>query len=208
MPTGNISLVASIAGVSVQITVAKTEEGQVGHAVDLPAGKAISSWSKTDNDTGVATVAAGHGFLVGHKVDVYWGTENVRYGLTVTAVTSTTVTVDSGAGDNFPATGTASMVLSKVKKLDVNVDGDLAKIVAASCPKRSHVHWRSSEASGVGGSLDAQHLPAGEGYVWWDGSGVTNPLAGDAIDAVEMSTADTATSPTFTLGILYNSLIF
>ena len=86
-------------------TVTRTASSQIGHetAPQLPAAKAGTLSARTDDNTGVVTLAAGHGLEVGDVVDVYWsGSGNYRYGMDVTVVDGNDVTVDGGAGaDNL-----------------------------------------------------------------------------------------------------------
>ena len=80
---------------------------------------------------GVATLGADHGIETGDLVDVYWE-GGVRYGVTVGTVSGTSVPLaDSGAGDNYPAQGTA-ITVAPVTELDSDFDGD--KLVALAAP--------------------------------------------------------------------------
>lgn len=82
--------------------------------------------TRTDDNTGVATLSTGHGIITGNKVDVYWS-GGVRYGMDAT-VSTNAVTIDGGAGDNLPIATTAVTVV-KQTVIEINFDGDDAQIV-------------------------------------------------------------------------------
>ena len=80
MPTGTISKTIAIAGINVAAQAQRTDNGQIAQEVTLPAGKAGSLTTRTDDDTGVATLTPGHGITTSDTVDVYWA-GGVRYGM-------------------------------------------------------------------------------------------------------------------------------
>ena len=89
-------------GISVQESVTRSGDSTVAAQIALPAGKSGTLTTRTDDNTGVVTVASGHGITDSDTVDVYWSTGR-RYGVDVTATDSTTISIDLGAGDNLPA---------------------------------------------------------------------------------------------------------
>src|SRR6185369_12276008 len=100
----------SVAGLSMsEIRTISGEGGLAPLEVSVPAGKAGTLTTRTDNDTGTATLGAGHGILTGDRVDVYW-IGGHRYGMTVGTVAGTSVPLDLGAGDNLPTAATAIVV--------------------------------------------------------------------------------------------------
>lgn len=67
--------------------------------------------TRTDDDTGVITVSGGaRGLTTSDTVDVYWSGGSCL-GMSITGVTSTEITVDSGEGDVLPAESTAMYVV-------------------------------------------------------------------------------------------------
>lgn len=97
--------------------------------VDLTA-KAGTLTGRTDNDTGVATMAAGHGIQSANVVDVYWAAGQ-RLGMTAT-VSGNSVTLDGGSGANLPATSTALTVMVQVVKAFAFDSEDLLGFVVQS----------------------------------------------------------------------------
>jgi hypothetical protein len=62
--------------------------------------------TRAGDDSGEATVPAGHRILEGDLVDVSWN-QGARSGMTAGAVTDTVVPLDGGSGDALPEEGTA-----------------------------------------------------------------------------------------------------
>ena len=125
MLQGSYALVLSACGVSIQTNVLRSAKVGIEPVdTDLPAGKAGTLGTRTDNDTGIATLEQGHGVQQGDKVDVYDSHGSVvRYGMDVTNVAGNDVTLDAGSGDALPAQG-ASIVVSVQQSIDVTFDGD------------------------------------------------------------------------------------
>lgn len=101
--------------------------------------------TRTDDDTGVATLSTGHGIETGDVVDVYFAA-GVRYGMDATVATNA-VTVDGGAGDALPTQDDAVTVVLQLD-WEINFDGDDAQIIG--------VLYRNSSDTGAKGSLDLQ----------------------------------------------------
>jgi len=199
MPTGTISQVASIAGLSIQATVTRTETGQIGHEIDLSEAQAGTLTTRTDDDTGIVTLSSGHGITTSDTVDVYWS-GGVQYNCTVTAYDATTITIDAGDGDVLPAQDTVVTACAHTT-VDTDFDGDLLEMIAGSANYRSHVCFMDA-AHAV---LLAVELIAGELWSWSADSGITNPLASDDVAYCRVSNGDSDYESTVKLGILYDS---
>lgn len=125
MPSLNYGI--SLGSISRSIT--RTGDSKIEAEIALPAGTAGTLSTRTDNDTGVVTVTS-HSITTSDTVDVYWSTGR-RYGVDVTAQTSTTISIDLGAGDNLPSSSTAVVIVKQVP-FNLALDGDNAKIVGFS----------------------------------------------------------------------------
>jgi len=193
-----LRMTGSIGGVSIQATIVRTAEGQIGQDVELPAAKAGTLSTRTDDNTGVAAMSNGHGIQTNDVVDVYWA-DGVRYGMTAT-VSGNNVTVDGGSGDVLPAQGTALTVCVEVE-INLDVDGDDIEMIAVSATKRSHLVFQTSAPA----DLLALEIPANEGWEWFSGGPVSNPLTGNPIDRVVASNGDSTAASTLKIGLLYNS---
>jgi hypothetical protein len=195
---GTIQSTASIGGISIASTLSREAEGHIAHDPTLAAGKAGELTTRTDDNTGVATMSTGHGIQTGNVVDVYWA-DGVRYGMECT-VSGNLVTIDGGAGDVLPVATTA-VVLSVITAIDVDFSGDELKMISVMLPKRGHIDIRSS-----GGSIKAVELTANEAWQWADDTDLANPLAGQAVAEVRASCGDSSAGGTLKVGILYDSV--
>jgi hypothetical protein len=169
--------------------------GLIVKEIALVANSALNSGTmtnKTDANTGVVTLQAGHTIVTsGALVDCYWvdGTPKRRYGLTATKSTND-VTLEGGAGDDLPANATAVVVCAQTT-VEVNFDGDNALFIA--------IMYRNGSDTGALGSIDLQdsgnasieqvgliHETANGGIqktrnVWNISGGDTNVFAGNRI---------------------------
>lgn len=198
MPTTSASMSARIGGVSVSGAVSRTAGGQISQSVSLEAGHAGSLTTRTDNDTGVATLSTGHGIVTSDKVDVFW-TGGLRYGMTATVATNA-VTVDGGAGDNLPDALTAVVVCKQVV-IDTDFAGDDIDLIVAGADRRCHLHFQQND----GTTLLAVKVEAGEFWEWHSDGNFTNPLAGAAVGKACVSNGSSAGACELRLGVLYDS---
>lgn len=162
--------------------------------VTLPAGKSGTLTTRTDDNTGVVTVASGHGITDSDTVDVYWSGGR-RYGVDVTATAATTIDIDLGSGDNLPAASTAVVI---VKQVVVNkaIDGDNVEIIgflaelAASTGFGVRITFFDAVSAGgsaVGNGID---LDPNSPFVLDIEGGATNLLTGSPILSFVASNGD------------------
>ena len=174
MPTSTFEIKSggSIAGVNTRGQVSRSGSTPIGIDEVLTPAKVGSLTTRTDDNTGVATMVAGHGFITGNVVDVFWS-GGMRYGMTATVATNA-VTVDGGAGDALPIATTA-LTVSKPLTLDsiTFVPEDLWMIAAATRGKCS-IRFLATAAVVVNFTLGAE-----EAYCWAAGQGIVNPLISD-----------------------------
>jgi hypothetical protein len=135
MGAGTIQIVAQVGDVSIDATVSRDYEGSITHQGLLPAGKAGTLTTRTDDDTGEATLGDGHGILTGDEVDIFW-CGGCRYGVTVGTVAGNVVPFGApggeGAGDNLPAQTTA-LVMTKRVPIEALFTGNKLKLAALCC---------------------------------------------------------------------------
>lgn len=186
--------VANIGGASTSQTTSVDHDGSLTLAPSLPAANTSTGWTKTDSDTGIATLASGHGITTDMKVDVRW-TGGARYGMTAT-VSTDDITVDGGAGDELPANGTAVTVAQQVE-VTCAFDGDDLKGLLLFAAQA----FRADVQGGDGTS----HLPVSQAatvpYTWVYGSGVANPVTGDTVAKIMASTSYTSAAVTLNIGV-------
>jgi hypothetical protein len=127
MPTAQVGISVSGAGVSISKSSLIETDGADGREVTLPVAHAVASWVKTDADTAAGELTAGHGQTDG-TYDVYWdGGE--RLGVAV-VFTDDAIALEGGAGTDFPASATTSVVICEQVAIAMAIDGDEAELVA------------------------------------------------------------------------------
>lgn len=199
MPDITYSQSVVVGGITLAGSLSRSADGQISEVVALPAAKAGTLTTRTDDDTGEVTLGDGHGITTGMTVNVYWAAGN-RNGVTVGVVAGNDVPIDLGAGDNLPAQDTA-VTVAEVVEVDVDFDGDLAVLLAASLSKGGHVDIQDAAGTQIVG-LD---LAAGEPWVWADGGPLLNPLAGETVGKLAAANSSATAAAELRFGVLYDS---
>lgn len=196
MPNGDITSTINVGATQMTSALSRSATSEIAHVVELPAAIAGTLSTRTDADTGILTLASGHGITVADTVNVFWS-GGIRYGMEVTNVDGDAVTVDGGAGDDFPVVDT---VVTAAPQITVDTDwvGDNTELFAVVCTKRSHVDVREAAVSAV-----ARELVAHEAWTWADDTGATNPVAGKTIAEILVSNGEAAAGEC-RIGVLYN----
>lgn len=175
-----------IAGKRITSSGTRSEEAGEVQDIDLPAGIAGTLTTRTDNDTGVITVASGHGITTSDVVTVFW-TGGSRYKLTVTATTSTTISVDVGAGTNLPTANTAVVVGKEITSTLV-VAGSSLTAWALKNDNRISAQFRATATVTL-----FSDIAKSEGLSWVSGI-YTNPLAAASITTLVLANGETSTT--------------
>lgn len=200
MGTVRLSTTVSAGGYSISGRTDRTAEGQVGQQVSLAAGKTGTLTTRTDANTGVATMTGGHGLLTNDVCDVFWAT-GARYGMTATVAVNA-VTLDGGGGDDLPSTSTA-LVVCKETEITCVFDGDTALILAAMSTQRGYLQFQESDDT----VIFAVELPtANEDWNWASDKGQANPITGDPTAKLVVSNASSSTAATFTFIALLDTV--
>ena len=196
---GTYEVIIAAQGVTIQGSKGTLQASQGIEPVDttVPATKAVTDWVKTDANTAGGNLPAGHGFTDG-KFDVYW-TGGKRYGLDG-AINTNGLTLDGGAGDDFPASGTLTVVVCPQKPLDLTFDGDNLVLIGAISTRGGLLLFRDSGSALVGEPAELfPDVPWG----WATGRGL-NPLAGNAVASGSISNSSTVGEAGFKLtGLQY-----
>lgn len=162
----------------------------------LPAAKVGSLTTRTDNDTGVLTMNAGHGILTGDRLDVYWDGGS-RYGMVVGTVAGNSVPIDLGSGDNLPIAGSA--ITAQVSIVEAFLlTGNQAITLVVTGSDISTVVFRQAASDSL-----AVRLNSPDQVYSWDGTG-TNPLAGAAVVSVLLSHKSSGGSSDVEVAVLYD----
>lgn len=180
---------------SISQNVIRSGDAKIELEVSLPAGTAGTLSTRTDDNTGVVTVAS-HSITISDTVDVYWSGGR-RYGVDVTAQDATTISIDLGAGDNLPIATTAVVIVKQVA-FNAALDGDNAKIIGVS--------YEVADASGYGcrvtlfdsadDTITGLDLDANVPNVVDIEGGQTNPYTGDPITDGVASNGSSSTAAT------------
>jgi hypothetical protein len=197
---GTIQLTVSLGGITIQSSTALAATGGGSQNVALNQAWAGALTTRTnDTDGEITATEADHEIDTGDIIDIYF-TAGVAYGATVGTVSGTAIPFTGASGTVLPTEDDA-VIGCTVTVLDVDVDGDLLVAIAAVIAARGHVVFED-----VGDAvLDAQELLADMPYLYYANSSMTNPLAGNPIDEIIVSSADTTGAQLFKLGYMYNS---
>jgi len=174
-------------------------EGLLDLSTDLPAGTDAEVLVKTDANTATFTLPGDHELTDG-DFDVYWGASSIRYGVPGT-IANNVLSLDGGAGDDFPVTKTP-VVVAKQVEIVAALTGNLAVAMVGHCKRRAHLDFRSS----VGASLLALNLMANKAWGWADDLGFTNPLAGVVVAKILASCGDSAGTGDLSVPLLYDAV--
>jgi len=188
----------TIDGVNFVDSRSVTCDGSQRKAITKAAAKIGQLTTRTDNNTGVLTMNSGHGFATSDKLDVYWDGGS-RRGMDATVATNA-VTVDGGAGDNLPTNLTA-VTVSKPQEEEFLVTGDNVAAIGAKASRRGIIVFAASDGTELLVVTDNLDAAAGGGYQWFDGNGITNPLAGVDVAKVLFSNGDSSNANTMVAAV-------
>jgi hypothetical protein len=205
MASASYGLSLSGAGLSIQKSLTRTGDGQASVEVTLPAGKTVTAWVKTDANTAACDLPSGHGYANGN-FDVFWSSGGVNYiRRNVPGTISTNaLSLDGGAGTDFPASATSGVVVCRQVAFNIAIDGDNCKIVgvcaeiAAQVSTRQHVSLYDSADDEIT-NLD---LTANEPSICDITGGATNLYTGDPITDGVASNGDTTYEATLKIIVI------
>jgi hypothetical protein len=152
----------------------------------IPAAKAGSLTTRTDDDTGELTMASGHGITTGQVLDLFWSGGS-RRGMTVGTVATNQVPIDGGSGDVLPTAATAITAMVPVEVV-FTVDGDDVGQLVLYSPRPGYIVFIDDVAAEIAASV-TQFTAAG-GKVPFSAAGGTNPLAGEITTLAKFSHDD------------------
>jgi len=192
------TITTNIGAVSISSSQTRTQEDERALTITLPAGKAGTVTTRTDNDTAILTVASGHGITDTDTVAVFWAGGYQR-NVDVTATTATTISIDAGIGANLPIVTTAIVVSKQLPHVTAFV-GDSLDLFAIGCRNRCSVEFFTS----VPASLLAYDIVASEGRSWVKSTDTTNPLAGGTVATIRVANGET-TETSLYMGLLLST---
>lgn len=199
--SGSITVTASMPGMGNNSTVhSRSAAGSIAQNVALAAAKTGTLSTRTSDTAGTLTMTAGHGITDGQIIAIFHPTSGVSYLATVGTVATNSVPFTGAAGDVLPAQASA-VTVQVMTDLNVDFDGDDLELLLAKFTKRGVVVFEDSGDA----VLDAEEVPAGEGYYYVADTLQANPLTGNAVDQIWIANGDSSETNTFSFGCLYNS---
>lgn len=209
MPSALYGISVAAGGVSIQTSLTRTGDGQIGVEVTLPAGAAVGGWTKTDANTASGTLTGGHGLSTG-TYDFHWyegGVYKNRFGVPVT-ITTNAIAADGGTGDDFPATSTSGIVMTAPVTIGVLIDGDELSLLAlaamsTSTSSTADAHLLFEDAAGD--DIADIDLAANTPLVYDVEGGSSNPFAGDVIVSCKASNASATEALTLKICGVYDA---
>ncbi|HEX8158772.1 MAG TPA: hypothetical protein VF526_15410 [Solirubrobacteraceae bacterium] len=201
MADGAVNLGGVVGGRQFDGTVARTGTGRASEEASLAAGHAGTLSTRTDANTGVVTVAS-HAITTQDKVGLFWSGGS-RRGMTVTAVTGTTVSIDVGSGTDLPAASTAAVVCAETT-LDIDFAGDTTYQAVAQASGRATFSFQQGGGTEV---IAVELNSSGQANEFWEWhtcatGGTTNPFAGVTVGQVVVSNGDSSSAVTVRVGVV------
>jgi hypothetical protein len=173
--TGRINISFRVGGAVIDAAISREDEQAAATEVALPAGIAATLSTRTDDNTGIVTVASGHGITDADTVTLFWD-GGIRRGLTVTATTSTTISIDAGAGDNLPLVSSVGVIAKEVVTSLGHVGNDLV-IFAVYSPQRLMANIRDVDPA----TIKAVDIAAKESWAYISNFSGDNPFADETL---------------------------
>lgn len=204
MTTITYGLSISGGGISIQPQpVTRTNSGPIGLEDTLTAAKTGTLTTRTDANTGTLTMAEGHGLTDAQVIDIYW-TGGVQYGVTVGTVSTNSVPIDSGIGDDLPTADTAITAVVQ-SSINLSIDGDETDILAVVLETTDKTLRTAGHVQFIDASSDEIaeiDLVANVPQVWDIAGGSANPFTGDPITVLKASQANSTSTETYTLKVV------
>lgn len=197
-----INKTVSVDGKSYTQQTSKQGNSSIRRDVALPAAKAGSLTTRTDNTTGTLTMASGHGITTAAKLDIYWadpttGNRLSRRNVTVGTVATNSVPFSGGLGDNLPVASTP--ITAQVPTIvDMRFDGDDLVVMVVTADAIATVVFTADD-----NAEDYAVVTTASGQVqeWYDGNGIANPLVGDTETLIHVSQGDSAAGHTVRVAV-------
>ncbi len=184
-----------------------TSNAAIPFSQSIAAAKVGQLTTRTDANTGVLTMAGGHGITTGQRLDVYWvvAPAGSRRGMT-TVVSGNAVTIDLGSGDDLPTNLSAVTAMVPTSQALV-VTGSNAVALAVSNPSTltaATFVFALTDNSEVKAYVQAAATTYPSSTVWATEDGTTNPLAASAVTQVFLSHGNSAGAVVLSGVVSYN----
>ncbi len=198
MPSATLTVSSTIGGIAFSGRLARSGETPVASQLTLPAAKTGTLSTRTDANTGIVTAQAGHGFITGDVIDVYWAA-GLHSSMTAT-VSGNAITLDGGEGDDLPNTATA-VTLGKRVAIQDGFDGDLLKMLVVTLGAKGSVRFQDDTVPVL-----SVNIAAGEAYAWTSDGPAVNPLASTVVVQMFCSNQSSSSTNLVQVGMLLDTV--
>jgi hypothetical protein len=192
----------NLSGGGLQMSGNELVNGDTANPYELAVAAAIAGilTTRTDANTGIVTVASGHGVTTSDTVDLYDAAGAlIRKDVDVTGVTSTTISIDLGSGSDLPAANEVVNV-AKQQTLNCNIDGDAIQIIGVCLTvPGAATKGRILFEDAAGDDITDLTLTANKGQIYHVAAGASNPFTGDLITVARVSNGNTTLAATLTI---------
>jgi hypothetical protein len=186
---GQITISGTVAGQGFTGSMTRSPAGSISHVSSIGAGTSGVLSTRTDDDTGTIT-SNSHPFNDDDIVDIYW-TGGMRYGMKVSSDAANTFVLGAsvvGTGDVLPVQGTTVIVCLQ-ETVNIDFDGDDCRLIAVTADGRASFDFQEGAGTSV------KHIEieaANEIIAWASDTSAANPLTGNAIGQVKVSSGTAA----------------
>lgn len=209
MPNATLNSSVTIGGLLISSAANRTADHPNPYEITLPVGLTVTSWSKTDANTAGCNLPGGHGYANGN-FDCRWVEASVpkaRYGVPGT-ISTNALSLDGGTGDDFPATSTTGIIVTRQVRIETAINGDEVEIAAIkaeyvnpSSTAKARVQFNDVADAAVAEFL----LTANKGRYFDIGGGDDNPFTGNPITYSVASNGSTTEVCTLKIATLEDS---
>jgi hypothetical protein len=205
MPSAQSSGSFQGGGVAIQFNYLVAGDHFNTYEIPLLAALLGSLTTRTDANTGIVTVASGHGITTSDTVDIYDANGAlIRKDVDVTAVSSTTISIDLGSGSDLPVVSTP-VIVGKQVPFSPLIDGDKIQGIAINLEVPGGTKGRVDFVDAGPASVAELTLTAGRPIIADVAGGQANPLTGNPIVTAVVSHAGTAAGGTLKIISLEDS---
>lgn len=168
-----------------------TVSGNVGIKFSPVAGAIVpvtGALTRSSVSAGTITSTATPTVTAGNLIDVYWSTGGGGYraACVVGTISGNSVPITGGIGDNLPSTAATPVCYVVNTKEAHAFTGNNALFLGLTSDPVVYTVWTFYDATPT--PLASFLVPPGQNsYIWISGSGVTNPLSGDAVASISVS---------------------
>ena len=191
MANGQFSGTFQIGGITMIANSTRIGAGQEGHEPQLAAALSATLTTRSTTTTGVLTLPAGHGFVTGDKIAIFWldpttSAPRVMYGFTTTISGNSCTFTNTGgefygvspAGTVLPTEGSTVTVSKKVSSNFAALASDVL-MAGVNCDQPAVAIFAAASA------IWSVFVATANGIVVWDAaSGAATPLTSDPTKVV------------------------